>query len=256
MIPDVIGSVLRCRQAFAQQICERATLDYGIAYFNQTYAMLPEASQFREVVMPPSVEFGEVFDTAWRFFADRGLVLKRWAPAEGRAPARMREGLIHHDFHECVQDVLVLARREPLDKFASVRVLPARAMRAAFTATFPLSDASMSCSATEHDAFVQRLDDPSLDMFVALHEGEPAGRCGLHQVGDIGIVTGFFTKGPMAGMIGAALVSHIVGLALRLNMRLICATVNRGDAWTRELLMARGFDLAGQFVEFDRGKDV
>jgi len=69
-----------------------------------------------------------------------------------------------------------------------VRVLPARPMRAAYRAVFDeawsIYPDSMRSDCV--DACVERLDDHRMDMFVALIDKQPAGVCGLFQVGDIG----------------------------------------------------------------------
>lgn len=252
MSHEVVGSVLRCRQAFAGQICERVTLDFGIAFFSETFPSLPEANQFREVVMPPSGELDEAFEQARRFFAERRLEIMRWAPVEGVAPAAMQQGLARHGFLERVEDVFRLARWEHREKQANVRILPARAMRAAFDATFSGGGTPDAVAALERDAFAVRLDDPSLDMFVAIRDGNAVGRCGLHQVGDVAHFIGPVASGEPRATAADALVAHVLALAQRLNMRLICATATRDDAWKRELLLEHGFEAAGQLVEFDR----
>lgn len=252
MSHDVVGSVLRCRQAFAGQVCERMTLDFGIAYYSETYSSLADANQFREVIMPPSGKLDEAFEPARRFFAERGLQILRWAPAEGTAPQAMCDGLARHGFYERVEDVLALARWEHRAKPTGVRILPARAMREAFDATFLAGGGNEARSTLERDAFFLRLDDPSLDMFVAIHEGKPAGRCGLHQVGDVACVIGPEIIEPQRAVVADALLAHTLALAQRLNMRLICATTHHDDAWRRELLLAHGFDKTGQIIEFDR----
>lgn len=249
-----VGAVLRSNQAFYQQICQRETLKYGVAFFSEAYAALPQAGQFREVVIDAADAIPLAFEEAETFFDNKGLTCRRWAPAEGAAFAGLAEFLAGRGFAERVSDVMVLAARPAIDRPAGVRVLPARALRAAFQATFQAAGgADAALAGLNAAAYAERLDDAHMDMYVALVDGRPAGRCGLYQVGDIGrmkglcVMPGFEERG-----VERALLEQTLALAQRLALPMVCAAVHRADDRRRRWYEQAGFQVDGQVVEYER----
>jgi len=242
-----LGSWLRTSQAFGQQICEKETLDDGIAFFNSRFASLPEACQFREVLVSGPGGEPSAFAKAEAWFTGRTLRCLRWAPAEGQAVAPLGEVLLPHGFRRRDWTVMALAHWVETPTVAGIRILPARAMRDAFRDTFR-GDSTLLA-----DAYLERLDDPQLDMFVAVSEQGAVGRGGLFQVGDIArIVEPRAAPGSPEGEVECALLAVVLGLARRLTLRKVFIQVEREDAAARDRLIRLGFADAGEFVEFDR----
>ncbi len=249
------GSILRSTQAWCAQLCEKQTLTHGIAYYSEQFAALPQANQFREVVVDSTAALSEALAEADEWFRSKALTCHRWAPAEGLASDEFNAFLARNGFRKRVHSIMALATWSDVEPVAGVRVLHARAMRAALRATFvetesPNSPAQPELSA---DACEERLNDPQFDMFVATVDGEPAGRCALFQVGDIARVMDLSVLAPFADRgVDAALVSHVLALAKRLAMRNICVQVDesseRKPAWFERF----GFRADGSIEEFDR----
>lgn len=242
-----LGSWLRTTQAFGQQLCEKETLDHGIAFFHPRFASLPEACQFREVLISGTANVAEAFAAAEAWFSGKKLCCLRWSPAEGQPVAPLAEVLIPRGFRRRDWTVMALTRRVELPPSEGIRILPARAMRAAFCETFR-DDTNLLA-----DAYLERLDDPQLEMFVAVSDQGAVGRGGLFQVGDIArIVEPRVLPGSPAGDVERALFAMVLGLARRLTLRIVLIQVEREDAATKDRLTRFGFADAGEFVEFDR----
>src|SRR3990172_8149540 len=66
-----IGSFLRATQAWCAQLCQKETLEYGIAYFRERFAAMPDACQFREVWTPDPARFEEAFRQTEEWFESK-----------------------------------------------------------------------------------------------------------------------------------------------------------------------------------------
>lgn len=285
---STVGSLLRSTQAACGQICEKQTLELGIAYYSDEFAALPDANQFREVIADDPQSLPQAFEEASQWFEQRGLTILRWAPASGTAAAATIDFLKQRGFRPRTSSAMILSQWIDVEAPAEVRVLPARAMRAALRETFPAADQAVGDGPSElgqgarssrvvrtsvplpdgrgtdslrdiahrdpaADACERRMDDPQYDMFVAMVAGFPAGRCALYQVGDIARVMDL-TVGERFSDAGVdrALIGHVLAMARRLAMRNICVQVDEDQTATRGLLEQAGFVADGSLVEFDR----
>lgn len=257
MQSSTAGSILRSTQAFCGQLCETESLEHGICFASDRFSHLPEANQFREVVIQDPACMAAAYEQAELWFAKRNSFCYRWAPAvdapEDELGAFLGDrGFTAHDFR-----VMVLSKWVELDATPDVRVLPARAVRAVYRETFTQASWPASPQGRDRlaDAYDERLDDPHLDMFVAVVDKQPAGRCALFQVGDIARVMGFFVLEPFSdGRVERALLLHVLTLARRLDMRRICTQTRRDDATRTAMLEDAGFVQDGVIVEFERSR--
>ncbi len=250
-----VGSLLRSTQPYCSELCEKETLDYGIAYYCRRFATLVEANQFREVLIDDPARIREAFEQAEAWFRQRGLFCHRWAPAAGQATTELTDFLTQRGFMVRRSTAMALARWVGQGTPEQVRILPARAMREAYRGTFIHAEAPGSPATRKllAEASLERLDDPQLDMVVALWDKQPVGRCGLYQVGDIARVMSVSVIPAFAGRgVEQALLAHVLALAKRLTLRHIFAQVDETDASTRILLEEAGFVADGEIVEFER----
>ena len=250
-----VGSLLRSTQAYYSELCEKETLDYGIAFYNPRFAALPEANQFREVLIEDPARIPAAFQQTEACFRKRELFCHRWAPAEGRGTKELADFLTQQGFRRRQHMAMSLARWVDQETPEQVRILPARAMRTAYRETFTQFDTPGSSSMGEllADASLERLDDPQLDMVVALWDKEPVGRCGLYQVGDIARVMSVCILPVYAGRgIEEALLAHVLALAKRLTMRTVLVQIDETDRAGRTFLEEAGFVCDGEIVEFER----
>jgi len=249
---STIGSFLRAMQARCGQICEKETLEFGIAYYSQRFAAIPDACQLREVWLPDSSKLTEAFRQSEAWFASKGLRCLRWAAAEGQPIDRLQPFLIERGFTPQESVVMGLGRWVECASAESLRILPARAMRAVFRETF-LAEGGAAWAEALADAALERLDDPQLDMFVALRDKRPVGRCGLHQVGDIGQVGDLWVaEGRDSLDVEAALLHYVLALAKRLAMPTVLVQAPAADTAQQERFASLGFVAAARHVEFDR----
>ncbi len=241
-----VGSVLRSNQAYYSQICATESLEWGIAYWSEAFPAVAEANQFREVIVSDAAVMPQALAAATDFFTNRGLRCRRWAPAADQPIDAQRTFLESHGFEPRHTLAMRLeAWPAPLD-VAGVRVLPARAMRAAFRETFAGDDAATIELANE------RLDDPSLDMLVAMVDNRPAGRCAFFEVGDIGRIVGLNVVESMRGRgVATALLSSALAVAHRVASRIVCAQVDAENGVARACFERIGFRQDGVIVEFD-----
>ena len=250
-----VDSLLRSTQSLCAQLCDKETLDYGIAYYCEAFPELSEANQFREVVVDDPTNLVQAYEQAESWFRDRELVCHRWAPATGVATAELSEMLIARGFKARTYTAMSLNAWVDVEPVDDVRILPARAMRQAFRATFVDASSPVSKSTREivADAANQRLNDPQYDMFVAIVSGKPAGRCALYQVGDIARVLGLSVGDDFSGRgVDRVLVSNALRLAKRLGMSNICTQISSDDDVGRALFTSAGFVAGGSITEFER----
>jgi len=255
MSTPTVASLLRSSQALCGQVSEKETLNHGICYYSRRFAPLPEANQFREVLIEDAADVPRAFEQTERWYQERGLVCWRWAPADGTASDALRDFLGGAGFRERRYTALRLTHWPTFSPSPSIRVLPARAMRPAYQDTFLRSDepAAPEVRGCRTHAWLERLDDPPFDMFVALDNREPVGRCGLYQVGDIArvidlhVLSAFAMRG-----VEESLLHHVLGLSRRLAMRTTCVQLCEEDRAALQLFTCAGFTPDGSIVEFER----
>ena len=245
--------LLRTEQAYCEQLCEKDTLDFGIAFHSARYASLPEANQFREVVIDDAARCPMAVEQAQAFFQERGLACHVWAPANGVAPHGLADLLASRGFVRTQWVAMRFGHWTELEPAEGIRVLPARPLREAYRETClatapPESDASLFADA--HNA---RLDDPQMDMFVALAGERPVARGGLYQVGDIGRILAPTAVGTAEGRNAVrAILRYTLTIVRRLTLKHVCCRIDRRDEESRALLASAGFAPDGEIEEFVR----
>ncbi len=251
---STVGSLLRTTQGYCQQICDKQTFDFGIAFYSERFPSLPEANQIREVMLDDPGLIAEAFEQTTAWFASRGLQCFRWSSAMDTHSEPLADFLSARGFKQRRLLALHLAEWQTTAPSPMVRILPARALRETFRETFfesPLpADAAMREMLA--DSFMERLDDPQLDMFVATMDGKPAGRCGLYQVGDIARILDLVVLPKFADRgVAESLLAHVLTMARRLTMPMIVAQAAEHDIARRELLRSAGFVEDGRMIEFE-----
>ena len=250
-----VSSLLRCIQAYCDQLCDKHTLDFGIAYYCERFPEVAELNQLREVMIGEADDVRTLLDQAQAWFAQSGLNCYRWAPAMGTAPQELSEFLIKRGFERCVDVALRLTEWVELEASPEVRVLPARAMRSAYRESLEAVPPPTGSPWSAHvaEACEDRLDDPSYDMFVALVNKEPAGRSALYQVGDLAHVRDLTVLPEFADRgVERTLLAHVLALAKRLELAKVMAHVAKDDAVRLAWFQHAGFVPAGEMEEFRR----
>jgi N-acetylglutamate synthase-like GNAT family acetyltransferase len=251
---STVGSLLRSTQAYCQQICEKQTFDFGIAFYCDRFPAIPEANQIREMVSDDPRVLAEAFEQASAWLASRGLKCLRWSPAMDTDPKPLADVLSARGFAPRTLVALHLADWPSLKHPPEIRVVPARALRGAFRETFLESHAPADATARGMlaDSFMERLDDPQLDMFVATVNGMAAGRCGLYQVGDIARILDLTVLPVFSdGGVVETLLAHVLTMARRLTIPMVVAQALAQDHERRALLGQAGFVEDGQVSEFE-----
>jgi len=253
-----VDSLLRTSQAYCQQVCDKQTLEYGIAFYSERFPRVAEANQFREVWIDDPARIPEAFDEAEAWFAERELRCRRWAPAGGQASDEVMTYLADRGFALRTYRTMMLTQWVDMPFDGEVRILPARAMRAAFRTTLEHMPGLVSPQEREQAvlAMEERLDDPPYDMFVALQQNKPVGCCALYQVGDVARVMDLtVADGAVGDQIADGLLAHVLGLARRLAIKHVYTQVPVENA-ERHVLFARvGFVADGELIEFERGAE-
>ena len=100
---------------------------------------------------------------------------------------------------------------------------------------------------------VERFPPDEHDMFVALVNKEPAGRCALYQVGDLAHVRDLTVLPEYADRgVERTLLAHVLTLAKRLELGKVMAHVAKDDAVRLARFHHAGFVPAGEIEEFRR----
>ncbi len=256
---STVNSLLRCTQAYCNQLCDKHTLDFGIVYYCERFPRVAQLNQFREVIAESSEEVLAAVAEADACFSQCGLQCHRWAPALGRASASLSARLGELGFERRVERALRLTEWPTWDVPQGVRVLPARAMRAAYQETLDAAPSFREDACSEDVAKVasERLDDPSFDMFVALVHDKPAGRCALYQVGDLAQVRDLtvLPEFENAG-VERALLKQVLAMAKRLTIRHVLASVPVIDTIRSDWFQQAGFVMDGEIEEYGRTAPV
>ena len=254
MASSTVGALLRTEQAFCSQVCDKQVLEFGIAYYSDRFAVLPEANQYREVTLDSPSQVELAFDEAEAWFSQRNLCFHRWASAGGAGDDSVVKFLAEKGFQRRTYHAMTLAERVSFKPFDNVRVLHARAVRDALRQTFlQPSDDPSSPQSLQAAACTERLDDPQFDMYVALVDKVPAGRCALYQVGDIARVMDLTVLPAFKGQgVDHVLTKHVLTQAHRLAIRKVCVQVDCAQADREDWFRRAGFLVDGVIDAFDR----
>ena len=98
---------------------------------------------------------------------------------------------------------------------------------------------------------LERLDDPSYDVYVALLDNRPAGYGGLLQAGDIGRIENIFVAQNCRQQgVGRTLIAHLLALSKRLALRITCLQTQECNASAVSLYEECGLEVGGTYTEF------
>lgn len=254
---QVVAACRRADQAFFEQVSQTESLDWGVAFFSGAFPLSADASQFREVQLG-GAPVGDVFESVERYYAQRNLTCRRWVPAMGEAVEPFDAFFASRGWARRERVALGLVDwpvAGPGDK--GVRIVPARAMRKAFRATFfdagepGWDDETRGAFADEAE---ERLNDSNYDVFVATVDDRPAGRVGYHEVGDIAAIRDLSVMAEFRGRgVGGALMGHVIGLAKRLGPRIVVASRRREETAVQHCFDKHGFKEFGVSAEYERG---
>jgi ribosomal protein S18 acetylase RimI-like enzyme len=250
---DIIAAVRRSDRAWCKQVCQWETLPFGVAYYSTRFVSLADANQLRDVWLA-ELDGAAAYEQAEAFYQQRGAKCQVWVPA-GAQPVEPVEALLtKRGWRRAELTVMSLARRDAANAPPDVRILPARAMRRAYRATFAAERGATEASeAQSAEAAEERLNDANYDAFVAMVEQQPVGRIGYLEAGDIArlvdlwVLPEFRRRG-----VGAAMIARFVRIARRLSPRWVVASVAADDQATRGLLEKCGFATGGVTTEFHR----
>lgn len=250
---STVSAILRSNQAYYAQLSDTMTLQWGIAFTSTRYPAVPSANQFREVVVERAEDFEVAFDAVQDYFSEVGVKCFAWAPAADQPVEPLEAMLPGRGFRRHDLRAMVLRDVKELSVPQGIRVLPARAMRKALH-TINVEEFHSSDAAEQElhaAAAADRLNEAQMDVFVAMLDGMPAGRCALYQVGDIArIVDLFVVESCRHKGVALALMNHVIKMARRLTMRITCAEVAHDNSSALALCERCGMVADGATVEF------
>jgi GNAT superfamily N-acetyltransferase len=248
----VLAAVARSDQAYARQLTEREPFDFGVAYRCADYPQLPDANQCREVLFgstPPDVVLKQITD----HYQAHQLRCLRWVAAADQPDEALGDLLRPHGYRRREFLAMGLARQVNVPGRDEVRIVPARAMRAALSEVLMANERfAESVCTMRAEALGDRLDDPRLEVFVALLDDRPAGCAGLMEVGDIGRIKELFVApGCRRTGVGRSLLRHVLRLTRRLALQQVCLQISADSTVAIALFEQCGFEPAGTLVQFD-----
>jgi GNAT superfamily N-acetyltransferase len=254
---SIVSAVRRAEQAYCEQVTQAETLDFGVAFTSGAFPHSADGNQFREVQLG-GTPIAEAFEAVERYYAQRNLTCFRWVPAMNEPLDAYDAFLPSRGFIRRDRLALVMAdwpATAPPDP--AVRIIPARAMRRAYRATFldpgdsRWSEESKGRMADEAE---ERMNDANYDVFVAMLGDRPAGRVGYHEVGDIAALRDLYVvQAVRRAGVGRALTMHVVMLAKRLSPRLLVTSLADDEPPGSRYVGRIGFVPVGRMAEFDRG---
>ena len=253
MAHTTLGSVFRSNQAYALQISQAESLEWGIAYTSPAFPALPDANQVREVTVADERKLPDAYAEVEAYFASRGLQCHRWVPAADQPYETLGQFLWERGYRRRDLAACVLAHWPQLAVPAGLRILPGRPMRAPLRSTFVDPDSGLPADYQQQwaDCGLERLDEASYEAYVAIRGEEAVGRCALFQVGDIGRVIDLYVPVRYRRQgVATALVGHVLAVAKRLLMRTICSEVYADHEGAVRCVEKAGFVRDGKMVEF------
>ena len=256
--PTVVGSVLRSSQSYLELLSRKQTLECGIAFYCEQFPRLADGNQFREVLVESTEQAAASLSRVLRFFDEHNLVCSSWALAEGQQPESVEPVLTEAGYVREDNVVMALTAWPKGIPASDVRVLPARPMRKVFHEV--CTQAADFHPAEEREVVVEaaneRLDDHRIDAQVATVDKQAAGTCTLFHVGDVGrLVDLYVARTYRRCGVATALLHHLIAIARRVTMRVVCIKIPAGNAGAIEMLKTMDFVEAGRTVEF-RHRDM
>jgi ribosomal protein S18 acetylase RimI-like enzyme len=244
------AAVRRSDQVYFEQTARRETLGCGYAYTQPAFPRLASCNFVGELVLESSAE--QVCAEVERYFTAAGLTCLRWIPAAGQpveplAAALERRGCLRIEALACA-----LSEETAAGPDSRLRILPARAMRRAYTRVVAArSELHPELSEELIAVQLERLNDPQYDAFVGLTEEQPVGMVTVFQVGQIGRICDLFVLPQARGRgYALALLRYAVATARRWSLRPICAQVEATNTAGRSLLRKAGFQEGGTLVSY------
>ncbi|TWT41812.1 Acetyltransferase (GNAT) family protein [Phycisphaerae bacterium RAS1] len=260
------AAIRRSNQRYFEQVCTRETIPQGYAYFQPAHPLVSALSFLGEAVIEtgdsreavPAARGADAAAAVNAFFARRGAACSAWIPAAQQPVDAFSSFLPMLGYERREWTCLgrpPTAAIEDVPAAPYVRVLPARAMRRAYTAAIAARFGDSSRDAETASAMtalhLDRLNDAGYDAFVALADDQPAGTAALFQVGEIGRVCDVFVMPALRRRgVGRELLRHALAAARRWLLHPTCAAVDARNATGRALLEQAGFVADGTIPWF------
>jgi GNAT superfamily N-acetyltransferase len=248
---DILAAARRSELTLCQQVSQWEPLSFAVAHRSTAFPHAFEANQLREVWLA-DVDGEDAYEQCEDYYRRFGAVCRAWSPAEAQDPTPVAEVLEGRGWRSVELAALGMAHPaadRAAEPPANLRILPARAMRKAFAATF---GEGPECAEAAKLAEA-RLDDSSHDVFVATLDGVPAGRVGYLQAGDVGRLSDLFVCAEHRGRgVGRAMMTHFSHWARRLLPRIIVACADASDEYAVRFLEKCGFSAGGSLIRFVR----
>ena len=251
---ETLSAVRRSDEAWCGQLAVAEPLAFGVAFAATGHPAAPGATQLRDVRLA-DVSGEAAFAQAEAHFAQAGAACDRWVPASGQPVEPVAALLTPRGWRRVERCAFALqaaagTARSETSTPDDMRILPARAMRKAYAATFAEEPAAA------RDAALDRLNDANLDAFVAVAGGRAVGRAAYLEVGDIArLIDVRVLADDRRRGVGRRLAAQFVRLAGRLLPRAAVAACDADDAAARAYLSACGFVEDGRLIEFRRNRN-
>ena len=248
---EVISAVRKSDQAWCEQVGNWESLGHGVAYCAKEFSSLPDVNQLRDVWLADT-EPHAAYEQTEAHYQAHGATCHLWVPGSGQPIEPVESFLAGKGWHREELTALGLTAAEVSDsnEDESIRILPARAMQRAYRRS--LSESSAGNEDYVNAGF-ERLDDANHDAFLALVDGDAAGRISYLEVGDVAAVMDFHvTPKHQERGVALALMAHVLRLARRLLPRVLATRMPAEDRTGQAFLKRCGFSEAGTLTQFRR----
>jgi GNAT superfamily N-acetyltransferase len=245
---DLVRRFHRARHQQARILGDETVVDGGTWIHNPDLQPLPDANCVLDAAVDPGSTAVELVTVVAHLSANcpvRAWTLNPSLPADRTQP--LADHLAHHGWVPHVWDVLHLPRliTATIAAVGGVTVIPARA---AYGPLRQLWDGRFGDARV--DAALMSLDDPHLDGWVALRNGNAVAAVSMLNDGETGIVTDLYVSpGERRQGLGRMMLGRALEASGRSGHRHVLAGVRSGEAG---LFPVVGFRPVGRWVRFER----
>lgn len=213
----LVRAVKSANVMLARVVAKQSVLDGGTAFTNPDRPDVRSANWAAQINVPGDVGARLVLDQILDHFRQQGVPCQVLDGAAADWPQALAQGIAALGYRPITKHVFCLADYQPPRKVnEQLQIIPARSLYGQLP-RFYQSMARQGLGAPEAlaqqltETFIDRLDEPRLDLFLGRIDKQPVASCGVITLGNIGVIHAAYTAPEHRGRgIAATLMAHVL----------------------------------------------